>query len=76
MKEQFKNNQFVFFDIVSKDTPEAQITAAQVADLVVAQQVGINSQIVKTTQDIEVIDFAYSDAKPNHWIVFAKWKIV
>jgi hypothetical protein len=76
MKEHYKNHQFYFFDIISKNIPEAQITAVYVANLLVTQQISINNQIVNTTQDIEIIDYAYYDAKPNRWVVFAKWKIV
>jgi len=74
MKEHYKDMQFVFSDIISKETPEAEVLQ-KIPALIVAQQTSLKT-IIKSVEDIEVNDASYLEGKPNHWLVFAKWKIV
>jgi hypothetical protein len=66
---------FVFNGIVSKDTPAEKIQS--LIPIKIAEQ---QSQFKNNTGDndpanIVILEFAYMQAEPNCWFVFAKWKV-
>lgn len=66
---------FVFIGILAKNIPPEDIQL-EIPNKIAAQQAQFNTGMGDNDpNNIEVLEFAYNEAEPNCWFVFAKWKI-
>lgn len=66
---------FVFIGTLSKDIPAEKIQL-EIPNKIATQQAQFNTGMGDNDpNNIDVVDYAYSEAEPNCWFVFARWKI-
>lgn len=66
---------FVFIGTISKDVPSGKIKS-KIPHLISAQQAQFETGMGDDDpNNIEIVDYAYNEAEPNCWLVFARWKI-
>jgi hypothetical protein len=66
---------YSFIGKLGRNLSPTDIQAA-IPELIAQQQAGIGSEYGNTKETVEVIDYAYTEAEPNCWLVFARWKIL
>jgi hypothetical protein len=66
---------FFFIGTLSKSIP-AENVASQIPSKIAEQQSQFKTGLGDDKpENIEIVEYAYSSAEPNCWLVYAKWKI-
>lgn len=75
MSPEFYNNEYSFIGKMGKNVAANDVKDV-IPELIAKQQAGIGAQYGNTRETVQVTDYAYSEAEPDCWLVFARWKIL
>jgi hypothetical protein len=75
MDPRFYENEYFFIGKLGKDIAADDIEAA-LPQLIAEQQARNGAQLGGTKETVRVVDYAYTAAEPNCWMVYARWKIL
>lgn len=66
---------YVFIGTLSKDIPVGKFQE-EIANKIALQQTQFNNGTGDNDPaNIEVTEFAYTNAEPNCWLIFARWRV-
>jgi hypothetical protein len=69
------NQTFFFIGTISRDVPENEIEN-EIKTKISTQQAQFNTGLGgDNPENLEIIEYAYTNAEPNCRIIYAKWKI-
>ena len=65
---------FVFTGKLPRATQEAQIPI-EIRQAIATEQTQFTPDIANDPKQINVVDYAFTEANPNCWMVYAKWQM-